>query len=173
MAKNGNFRLAIVSGHIGRSTGTCNTHPKQRHLVAKNGNFRLLLLQVKYRQINWQIYPPGSGIYWSRMAISDCYCYRSYRQIKWQINTHPKKRYLVTNNGNFRLLLLQVTQSDLTCRSTPQQRHLVAKNGNFRLLLLQVIQVDQLADVPPNRGIQWPRMTISDCYSYRSYRQIN
>ena len=86
--------------------------------MAKNGNFRLLLLQIIQADLTNRS-PPGIGIQWPGMAILDCYCYRSHRQMNWQIYAHPT------------------------------QRHLVANNGNFRLLFLQVIQADQLADLPP------------------------
>ena len=37
-------------------------------------------------------------------------------------------------------------------------------NDNFGFLLLELIQADHLADLPPSRGIQWPRMAILDFY---------
>ena len=178
-------------------------HPTQRHLVANNGNFRLLLLQVIQADQLADLPPPveaSSGQEWQfQIAIVTGHIGRlTDRSIPLQ------QRHLGAKNGNFRLLLLQVTQADqladlpppqveassgqewqfliaivtghigrLTGRSPHQQRYLVAKNGNFRFLLLQVIQADQLADVPPSRGIWWPSMTISDCYCQRSHRQIN
>ena len=140
------FLIAIVTGHIGRSTSR-SIPLQQRILVPRNGNFRFLLLQVvQADQLayhppveassgqEWQFQiaivkghigkstgrstPPSRGIQWPRMSISDCYCSRSYRQINWQM-------YL------------------------PWYRYPVARNCNFRLLFLQVIQADQLADVPP------------------------
>ena len=78
----------------------------------------------------------------------------------------------MAKNGNFILLFLQVIQADQLADGTPQQRHLMAKNGYFRFLLVQVIQADKLTDLPPGRDILQPRMAISDCYCFRSYRQV-
>ena len=40
-----------------------------------------------------------------------------------------------------------------TGRSNPQYRHLVGKNGDFTFILVELILADQLADLPPSRGI--------------------
>ena len=130
------------------------------------------------------------------MAISDCYCYRSYRQINWQM--YPPVEASSGQEWQFQISIVTGHIGRSTGRSTPTpwQRHLVAKNGNFILLLLKVIQADQLADVPPaveaSNGQKWQfqiaivtghigrlttpteRLSVGPIsYCYRSYRQAS
>ena len=59
------FKIAIFKANIGRSTGR-STPP---------------LADIS----------PSTGILWSRMVISHCYCGSSYWQMKWQIHPYPIK----------------------------------------------------------------------------------
>ena len=142
--------------------------------MAKNGNFRLLLLLVTQADHLADLPPPqvqaSSELI---MAISDCYSYRSYRQINWQIYTHPKQRHPMAKNVNCRLLLLQVMQADkLTDPSLVVESS--GQEWQFQIAILTG-HIGRLTDRSPlsSRGIQWPIMAISDCYCYRSYRHIN
>ena len=68
----------------------------------------------------------------------------------------------MTQNGDFRFLLLRVHIASSTGRYTPtlnlQYRHLVAKNDDLGFLLLELILTDQLADttlVEASSGQEW------------------
>ena len=140
--------------------------------MAKNGNFRLLLLQVTQADYLTDLCM-SRGIQWPRLAISDYYCYRSHRQIKWQMYPYPKYRHLLTKNGNFRLLLLQVIQvNQMADLPTPVE----ASSGQEWKFQISIaaghIGRSTGRSTSSSRGILWPRMAISDCYCYRSYRQI-
>ena len=86
-----------------------------------------------YKKITWQTYPPPTGISLPTMAISDFYCYSSYRKINWQ--TYPQS----TGISWPRMAI-----SDFYCYSSyrkinwqiypPKYRYTLAKNGNFRFL---------------------------------------
>ena len=140
--------------------------------MAKNGNFQLLLLQVIQADQLADLYPSSRGFQCPGMAISDFYCYRSYRQINWHI-IH-QQRHLVANNGNYRLLLLKVIQAYQLADLRPQVEASSGQECQYQIAFVPGhIGRSTGRCTSPCIGIQWPGMAISDCYSYRSYRQIN
>ena len=203
MAKNGNFRLLLFRSHK-QINWEIYPHPKQRHLVAKNGNFILLLLQVIQADQLADVPPPveassgqecqfqisflaghigrstgrstlcDRGIQWPRLAILGYYCYRSHRQINWQMYPYPKYRHLMTKNSNFRLLLLQVKQADQLADVPPPVETSSGQECQFQISFLAGhIGRSTGRSTLSGRGIQWPTQAISDSYCYRSHRQIN
>ena len=66
------------------------------------------------------------------------HCYRSYRQIRWQI--YPQVDLPV--ELQFQIFTVRAHMGRSTGRSTPQYYHLVVKNGDFILLLLELILAD-------------------------------
>ena len=174
MAKNGNLRLLLLQ--VIQADQLADLHPPQ--VEASNGQecqLQIAIVTGHIGRLTDRSPSPGRGIQWPRMAISDCYCYRSYRQINWTD--------LPLSSRGIQWPTMAI--SDCYCYRSyrhinwqmylhPKQRHLMANIGNFTLLLLQVIQAYQLDRcIPSLRGIQWSRMAISDFYWYRSYRQIN
>ena len=147
VAKNGNFQIATVRVHIGRSTGR--STPPIEASSGQEWQFLDCYCQSTYWQINWQIYPSHRGIQWSGMAILDLYCQSSY----WPT------RHLVVKNGNFRFILLELILANWP---PLPQRHLVVKNGNFQIYTVRVHIGPQInwQIYPSHRGIQWSGMAI-------------
>ena len=60
---------------------------------------------------------PGTDIYWSRMAISHCYCYSLSRQINWQI--YPPVLTSIGQEWQFYIATVTAYLGRSTGRSTP------------------------------------------------------
>ena len=110
MAKNVNFRLLLLQVIQADKLSRCT--PLVEASSGQEWQFQIAIVTGHIGRLTDRSPLSSRGIQWPRMAISDCYCYRSYRQINWQMYPYPKQRHLVTKNDNFRLLLLQVTQED-------------------------------------------------------------
>ena len=158
--------IIVVNADLHRPPGT--SIPQYWCLVVKNGNFKLLLTYRWSRNGNWQIYPPGTDILWSGMAISHC-CW-----------------HIVVKNDNFTLLLIssEVKNGIFTLLLTYFSQglsishcywHLVVKNGNFTLLLISCgqewefhIATDILWSWMEIATLLltswWTRMAMSHCY---------
>ena len=171
VAKNGNFQIATVRVHIGKSTGR-STPP----IEASSGQ------QWQFEIYTVRAHIGPQGIQWLRMAILDLYCQSSYWQIQWptgniqiypQSTVDPSHRHLVVMNGNFRFILLELILADQLADLPFLQRHLVVMNVDFRLLLLELILADQLADLPSIEASSGHEWQCLDCYCQSTYWQIN
>ena len=158
---NGNFQIATVRVHIGKSTGR-STLPVE----ASSGQ------EWQFEIYTVRVHIGPQGIQWLNMAIQIC-TFRTCIGLP---------RHLVVKNGNFRFILLELILADQLADLPLPQRHLVAKNGNFQITIVRAhIGRSTGRSTPPieassgqewqfeiytvrvhigPQGIQWSRMAI-------------